>query len=138
MDISIFPEKDRKPGEHDLAAALGETYAHWCFLRDHVTGSISGTTGEWNFPGMKYGWNYRIKDKRRAVIYLLPRDKYFLAAMVFGPKATNEILAGDIAHSIREELRNARPYAEGRGIRIEIRDGKLLPDILKLITIKTS
>ena len=91
---------------------------------------------EWNFPGKKYGWSYRIKDKKRAIIYLLPREGFFKVAFVFGQKATNSILAENISDTIKTELNNARVYAEGRGIQIEIREHSNLRDVKKLIEIK--
>lgn len=84
----------------------------------------------------KYGWSYRIKDKRRAIIYFLPRDKFFKVAFVFGQKATDIIMASDIDDDIKAELLQARKYAEGRGIRIEIKNELIISDIKKLIEIK--
>jgi hypothetical protein len=43
-----------------------------------------------------------------------------------------------IAESIKTELRNAKPYAEGRGIRVEVKDSSLIQDIEALISIKIS
>jgi len=91
---------------------------------------------EWNFPGKKYGWSYRIKYKRRAIIYLLPRDKYFKVAFVFGQKAFDTIMGSDICVEIKSELEQATKYAEGRGIRIEVKDDSLISDIEKLVDIK--
>lgn len=92
---------------------------------------------EWNFPGAKYGWSFRIKDKKRAIVYLLPRDKFFKAALVFGQKASDEVMKSKVKNVIKEELRNAKAYAEGRGIRIDV-DDKNVMEILTLIDIKLS
>ena len=91
---------------------------------------------EWNYPGKKYGWSYRIKDKKRAIIYFLPRDKYFKVAFVFGQKATGIVLDSNISLDIKTELEQATKYAEGRGIRIDVKDKLILPDIKQLIEIK--
>ncbi|HET6765762.1 MAG TPA: DUF3788 family protein, partial [Chitinophagaceae bacterium] len=74
--------------------------------------------------------------KKRALIYLLPRDGFFKAAFVFGPKATDIILKSTISENIKEEIKAAKVYAEGRGIRIEVRNKKILNDLKKLIMIK--
>jgi hypothetical protein len=70
------------------------------------------------------------------IIYLLPRDKFFKVAFVFGQKATDAILESHIADAIKNELQATKVYAEGRGIRIDIKDPKATEDILKLIAIK--
>ncbi|MDP2887597.1 MAG: DUF3788 family protein, partial [Bacteroidota bacterium] len=57
-------------------------------------------------------------------------------AFVFGQKATDFILESDISPEIKNDLRKATKYAEGRGIRIEIKDNQILADIEKLIAIK--
>lgn len=72
--------------------------------------------------GEKYGWNFRIKDKKRAIIYFLPRDNYFKVAFVFGQKATDTIMESDVSPGIRNDLEKATKYAEGRGIRIDVKD----------------
>lgn len=91
---------------------------------------------EWNYSGDKYGWGFRIKDKKRAIIYLLPRDRFFKAAFVFGQKATDAIMASRISDTIKSELASARVYAEGRGIRITVSNQSNINDIKELIDIK--
>ena len=80
--------------------------------------------------------SYRIKDRKRAIIYFLPRDKYFKVAFVFGQKATDIVLKSNISPDIKTELEQATKYAEGRGIRIDIKNDSILPDIKQLIEIK--
>jgi hypothetical protein len=136
IDTSIFPDKSIIPNEQDLADKLGPTFQLWVHLRDFVTEKYPGLTEEWNYPGKKYGWNFRIKDKKRAIIYFLPRNMYFNVAFVFGQKATDIIMGSDISEEIKTELANATKYAEGRGIRIEIKSNKIIPDIKKLVKMK--
>lgn len=77
-----------------------------------------------------------IKDKKRAIIYFLPRDDFFIVAFVFGQKAVDQVMESDIALDIKGELHQARKYGEGRGVRISVVKAADLPDIKKLITIK--
>ena len=75
-------------------------------------------------------------DKKRAILYLLPRDKYFKVALIFGQKAFEKIMESSISMEIKTELEAAKVYAEGRGIRIEVRNNTVLEDIKELIRIK--
>ena len=136
MDTSIFPDKAEKPTITDLKNALGKTFDLWVNLRDFVFKKYPDAFEEWHCAGAKYGWSFRIKDKKRAIIYLLPRDKYFKVAFVFGEKATQQILSCKISDEIKSELKNAKVYAEGRGIRLDIKDRSNLSDIKELIEIK--
>jgi hypothetical protein len=136
MDASVFTDKEKKPGDGDLAAALGATFGLWVTLRNSVLEKYPAALQEWHFPGQKYGWSFRMKDKKRAIIYFLPRDGFFKVALVFGGKATAQALAAEISPAIKSELEQAKAYAEGRGIRIEVRDRAALADIAKLVEIK--
>lgn len=136
MDMSIFPDKTLQPTEQDLETALGSTFDFWKSVRDYVFHAYPEANEEWNYPGRKYGWSFRIKDKKRAIIYLLPRDGYFNTAFVFGQKAFDQIMDSSIRESIKTDLQKARKYAEGRGVRIEVRDASVLPDIRQLVEIK--
>jgi hypothetical protein len=133
---SIFTDKNAIPNNTDLIESLGSTYQLWQHIRDYVFSKYTNGFEEWYYSGDKYGWSFRIKDKKRAIVYLLPRDKYFKAAFVFGQKATDQILLSSISKEIKTELEQAKVYAEGRGIRIEIKDEIILNNIKLLIDIK--
>jgi hypothetical protein len=136
MEISVFTNKAEIPDDFLLSAALGDLFGTWMNIREYVFGVYPKATEEWNLPGQKYGWSFRIKDKKRAIIYLLPRDKYFLVAFVFGEKATKDALESNIASEIKHTIESAKVYAEGRGFRIEVRNPTSVEDIKKLIDIK--
>lgn len=131
--ISIFTDS-KQPVEDDVKSALAETYCLWQMIREYVLLKYPKATEEWSTS--KYGWNFRMKDKKRAIIYLLPRDKFFKVAFVFGQKATNAVMESQVSNAIKAELNAARVYAEGRGIRIEINSPDIMNDIKTLIDIK--
>lgn len=133
---SIFIDKHTTPSDADLANALAGTYPLWQELAGFTNNLFPSAKNEWHFSGEKYGWSFRISDKKRVILYLLPRDRFFKAAFVFGQKATDHILDSDIAADIKDELRQAKPYAEGRGIRIDVKNKKAISDLKKLIQIK--
>ena len=133
---SYFIDKNTIPTSQDLKKALGTTFSIWESMVETARSLYPKAIEEWNFPGEKYGWSFRIKDKKRAIIYLLPQDKFFKVSFVFGQKATDAVLDSTIAEDIRKDLRNARVYAEGRGIRIDVKNKSPLKDIKELIKIK--
>jgi hypothetical protein len=138
MVKNIANDKTRIPEEVDLMDSLGNTYPFWNTIKDFVRLKYPEAREEWNYSGEKYGWSFRMKDKKRAIIYLLTRDRYFTVALVFGQKAANRVLTSPISEKIKTELENARVYAEGRGIRIEVKDELIIDDIKALIEIKIS
>lgn len=136
MEHSIFMDKSQVPTDAELRGVLGDKYKLWMEIRDRVYEKYPEGIEEWNFPGKKYGWSFRIKDKRRAIVYLLPRDGEFLAAFVFGGKAFEVIKKSDVSAQIISDLGSAKVYAEGRGIRIPVPDSSAQEDIFRLIDIK--
>ena len=135
---SIFTDKEITPTEAQLKTALGETYDHWQTLANHTISLYPEAVTQWHYSGEKFGWSFRISDRKRVLVYLLPRDQFFKVAFVFGQKATDAVLKSDIADSIKNELITAKPYAEGRGIRITFTNESQLNDIKQLIAIKIS
>lgn len=136
METSVFMDLAKIPETDDLMIPLGNTYQFWNEIRDFVFEKYPAAIEEWHVAVKKYGWGFRIKDKKRAIIYLSPRDGFFLVAMVFGQKATDQILNSDISAKIKDELLSSKVYMEGRVIRLEIRDNTFITDIKKLVEIK--
>lgn len=133
---SVFMQKAEVPSSHDLKKVLSDTFELWTQIVDFTKKKYPGAIEEWNYSGEKYGWSFRIKDKKRVLVYLLPRDNYFKVAFVFGQKAMNEIVNNNVSENIINELKSAKVYAEGRGIRIEVNRKSIIPDIKRLVTIK--
>ena len=133
---SIFTDKKTTPSDADLQISLGETYDLWKTIVDYVHSKYAAAFDEWNYLGG--GWNFRVKDKKRAIIYLLPRDKYFKVSFVFGQKATDMVMKSRISTEIKAELNSAKVYMEGRGIKIEVKDQMIVSDVKELIDIKLS
>lgn len=138
MDTSIYTNKAEIPDDFMLSAALGDVFGAWINIREYVLQVYPKAAEVWNFTGPKYGWSFRIKDKKRAIIYMLPRDKYFLVAFVFGEKATQDALESSVESGIKTIIESARVYAEGRGFRIEVRNIAIVDDVKKLIHIKVA
>lgn len=136
MDISIFTDQTKTPDMTDLKIQLGQSFEYWMQLKDFIISKYPAAIEEWNYPGKKYGWSFRMKDKKRVIMYFLPREKYFKTAFVFGQKAFELIMDSQIQEEIKNDLNTARVYAEGRGIRIDIKSDRILSDIKKLIEIK--
>lgn len=136
MDTNIFFDKNNIPNNDNLKESLGDTYNLWILIKEYVILKYPNALEEWNFPSAKYGWSFRIKDKKRAILYMLPKEKFFKVAFVFGQKATDIIMKSEVSKEIRQELDSARVYVEGRGIRLEVKDETFINDIKELINIK--
>jgi hypothetical protein len=133
---SVFSDPNQVPDELALKNALGETYKIWQKIFQFTLDLQGSAQSEWKYSGKRFGWSFRVSDKKRVLIYLLPRAGFFRVAMVFGNKAYDYIQQSNISESIKLELAQAPVNAEGRGIRMEIRYNDKWSDIQSLIQIK--
>lgn len=135
-DISVFTDKTKVPTDQELEQALGDKYLLWQKIANLTYKAYPEGKEEWNYSGKNYGWSFRIKDKRRAIIYLLPRSGFFKVGIVFGDKALADIMTSNIPEEIKNDLQAAKKYAEGRGVHIEINSEAIIPAVEKLVEIK--
>lgn len=136
MEKSVFADKTILPTEENVKAVLGESYLLWTAIKTYVLQKYPQAKEAWHFPGSKHGWNFRMKDKKRNILYFIPLVGYFQVAFVFGEKATEFVLKSNVSEDIKRELAAAKVYVEGRGIRIPIRTQKVLKDVKFLIDTK--
>jgi nucleotidyltransferase/DNA polymerase involved in DNA repair len=131
-----FNNKQVMPDEDTLASEIGETKEildRICRFIEDVTGQLSR---EWKHYGQKSGWTLKLLSKKRNLLFVGPEEGYFVIAFVFGDRAVEAVLKSELPDTIKNELANARKYAEGRGIRFEIKDDNQLESVFQLIRIK--
>jgi hypothetical protein len=136
MALSVFEDKSIVPGNDDLSRELGDTYVLWNDIKSFVREHYPEVSEEWNHSGKNYGWGFRLRDKKRVIVYLIPCSGYFKVGLVFGENATKEAMDSDISKEIRSIIESAKVYGEGRGFRIDVADHGIIDDIKKLIVIK--
>lgn len=100
-DGSIFTDKTKAPEPANLAVALGQKDKLWQEVYDLVCARYPSALSEWKWPGAKHRRNFRIKDRKRVIIYLLPRDRRFMVAFVFDPKAYEAVISSNVAAEIK-------------------------------------
>jgi hypothetical protein len=138
MALSVLDDKAVVPDDKQLEAAIGKSFKLWNDIRGHIFERYAKVVEEWKHSGKNYGWSWRAKQGKRALVYLIPQKGFFLAAFCFGDKAVEAVEASDVPEAIKEGLRTARKYAEGRGIRFEVRKAGDVKTIRMLLEIKTA
>jgi len=136
MALSIFDDKSKTPQEGELAEALGRTSKLWDELKSHLSSRFDPLVEDWGFSGQNWGWSLRLKHKKRTILYLTPCKRHFLVGFALGEKAVKAAHDSALPASILECIDNAPKYAEGRGVRIEVRNKRDLGSVEKLAAIK--
>jgi len=135
--LSFFDSKAVMPDNDMVSNALGDMALVWDELRAHVEGAFPNVTGEWKHYGKAAGWTFKLISKKRNLLFLVPMAGCFRLRLVFGEKAT-AIVEADVAipDEIKEALRAATPYTEGRNIDIDVNSREQLEAIMRLLKIK--
>ena len=136
MSEVILNDKNKKPGNKILADKIGKNFNYWEDIRKHVKEKYENISEEWKFYGKNYGWQLKIFLKKRNLFFLIPHENFFNIVFVFGNKAVEEIEKSKISNELIDKVVNAKKYAEGRGLLIEVKNKKYIADIKKLMEIK--
>ncbi len=136
MAWSAFDDKLKQPKDDELASVLGRSSGRWVELVAQIGASFEPLTQEWTFAGKKWGWSLRLKHKKRAIVYLTPRDKHFTVGFAFGEKAVKAAHAARLPKAVLTIIDEGPKYAEGRAVRLEVWTKKDVAIVEKLAEIK--
>jgi hypothetical protein len=136
MGLSVFEDKNHPPSEKDLSNVLGEVKTFWDDLKKHVMENYPPVVEDWKHYGKSSGWTMKLLRKKRNLFFSYPGNDEMTVVFVFGDRAVQAVEKSDIPAPIIEELKQARKYAEGRGIKIPVRNADDAEIIKKLIAIK--
>ena len=138
MALSVFADKVRPPDDADLATALGGSFVFWTELKGLIASRFTPVTFEWGFTSKTTGWGMRLKQNKRTILYMTPCDGYFLASLALGEKAVKAAHSSNLPSSVLKVIDSSRKYAEGTGVRLEIRNAKDVRNAEALAVIKMS
>jgi len=134
--IAIFGRGTQAPDDAALARTLGKTKRVWDAILDHIDRLPNGPVREWKFYGRKYGWQMKVTDRKRALMYLVPHDGSFLAAFALNDKAVAALRSQNIPESLMRDITTGKSYPEGRPARVEVTTSSDLMVVKKLLEIK--
>jgi hypothetical protein len=136
MALSAFDDKTRPPHEDELAAVLGNKFSLWKDLQSRIAARFAPLAIDWGYASKSTGWGLRLKQEKRTVLYMTPCQGYFLASFALGEKAVKAAHEHKLPSEVLEVIDNAPRYAEGRGVRFEVRSAKDVRNVEKVAIIK--
>ena len=138
MAASIFDDKEKKPTPQKLARALGESNGLWKEIKKHLKAEYGELTDHWKYYGKNYGWMLKTLRKKRNLFFFVPLEGAFNVSFVFGDKAVAAAERSDLPKDLVKTLKNARKYAEGRGLKIEVKSLTDVENVKRLVEIKVN
>jgi len=136
MSASIYTEKFVEPDDKMLTYDLAESKSYLDKIAEFIESEYGDFRPEWKFYNQKSGWILKMFSKKRNVMFIVPCDNYFRVAFTFGGKASDLIFNSKLPDSLKMDLFEAKKYAEGRTIQIEVKTKNDLDNILEIIKIK--
>ena len=138
MEIqNAFIGKKEQPLPEEVAAALGSNLPLWIELIEWMATAAGGSTQEWSgVYAHKYGWNLKLKSKKRTIIYMGPCKSYFRVSFVLSERAMAAAKGAKLPKKIQQALADAPRYPEGYGLRLDIKKVGDLAPVRKLAGIK--
>ena len=136
MKPKILLDKSDKPNNETLSKLLGTSYKYWEKLKEHLGQEYGGFAEEWKYYGQKLGWSLKILRKKRNLFFFTACDGFFRISFVFGEKAVATVEQSKLPKKLIDDLVNAKKYAEGRGVQIEVKTRSDVENVKTLVRIK--
>ena len=133
-----MPAKIKPPNETELRAILGSGFALWSGIIRVVEEVCAPLEEVWKPSKTEFGRICLLQHKKRTLLYLTPDKEKVWLAIVLGERAYGLAMASSLPGTIKKMFSEAKPYAEGRGIRFPVGSLSQIALIRKLVEIKTT
>jgi Protein of unknown function (DUF3788) len=126
------------PSAAELKTCLGSAFALWSGIIEAVEERSGPLVLQWKPSKAAFGRVCLLQHKNRTLLYLTPDKGRVGIAIVLGERAYGLAMASALPAAIKTLFSEAKPYAEGRGIRFTASSPSDIPLIVKLVEIKTT
>jgi Protein of unknown function (DUF3788) len=132
MSPNAFIGRTKPPTDDELSTELGAARVLW----DELLAQLALPIQQWHSYSPKAGWSLKLLLKKRTIVYLAPCHGCFRVALVLGDKAVEAARQCKLSKAVMKVLEEAPRYAEGTGLRLEIKTRKDLAAVKKLAEVK--
>ena len=136
MSESVFGEKTKKPDVPELEKALGKSTDFLKKIEAQLTEQFGEIEREWKFYSKKAGWTFALVNNGNRLLHLIPRSGFFSVVITLGKKAVSASQHIGLPSEITSEIENAKEYAEGKSIWIDVSSEKNIMPVIQLVATK--
>jgi hypothetical protein len=120
------------PSATELASLLGKS----CGAFQALAHDRAGATCEWKRYSNNAPWVVKVSEGERPLYYLTPQADQFEVTVVLGKRATEAALAGRVRPELHPAIQSAKPYVEGRPVRVMVASKADLAGVAELVAVK--
>jgi hypothetical protein len=130
--VSAFERSDDEPpAPGEVATLLGRSHAQF-----EVLTRRAGAVCEWRRYSKTAPWVMKVSDGDRTLYYITPKARHCEVTVVLGKRATAAALAGRVRKKLHPAIREAKPYVEGRPVRVLVRSAADVHAVEELLAVK--
>ena len=133
---NAFIGKPAPPTLKELNAALGKTSPFWEQLLHDLRVARLMDGQEWHSYSKKAGWSLKLLRGERVILYMSPLDGCFRASFALGEKALQAAGGSGLSAATLKLISEAKKYAEGTAVRIEVHGAEDVETVKKLAKAK--
>jgi len=130
--------KIKPPNEIELRAVLNSGFDLWRDIIRTVEEICAPLNQVWKPSKAEFGLICLLQHEKRTLLYLTPDHDKVWIAIVLGERAYGLAMMSSLPDAIKKMFSEAKPYAEGRGIRFPANSLSQVSLIKKLVKIKTT
>jgi hypothetical protein len=132
MAKEVTAAKDGKPPTaNEVATLLGKSHASF-----EVLTRRAGAVCEWRQYSKTAPWVVKVSESERTLFYITPRPGHFEVTVVLGERAVAAALGGRVGKKLHASIREAKPFVEGRPVRILVRSKADVQAVEELVAVK--
>jgi hypothetical protein len=126
----------KAPTQNQLKATLGSAYPIWSGIIGAVEAAASPLYLTWKPSKAEFGRICLLQHRQRTLLYVTPEKEKVTVAIVLGERAYRLAMASTLPAPIKKMFSEAKPYAEGRGIRFPVSSSSAISVVEQLVKIK--
>jgi len=135
MSKGFFIDKGREPTTRQILEAVGTKRPDWEELCRYLTEGFQ-VRSDLKFYGTNYGWALRFRKGGKALASLYPDKNGFTVQIILAEAGVRKAHKLNLGRNVKEVLKKAHPYPEGRWLFIRVKSKKDLLDVRRLVALK--
>lgn len=123
-------------GQPPSAAELNKQLGAAADAFHALVAALPGARQEWRTYGRNSGWVLKLVEGTRTMCYVQPAHEAFRTTVILGKAAAETALASAVSPDVKDAIRDARVYVEGRPVPLMVSDRSGVADVLMLLEAK--